>query len=140
MKNYILFLLLTITFVSCSREEDGPSSQDPYEQTYGFTIQRDPSFATLPVGYTMPFTFNLVTNYDFSNPNIHTRFIYNSNIYNGGILKLNGVVLAPSTAYYFTSKNNVFEYTGNVSGNHKIKFMILNEHYSKDETFDFNFQ
>lgn len=135
MKNIFLFLLTVVLVYSCRPKDDYSPTE---EELYGIKVERNTTFSPLPIGYTNTFKFNLVTNYNFDDPNFQTVFYFHPNTFNG-VLKLNGVVLNPNTMYYFINKNNIFEYTGNSIGDHILKFDVLNPRYSKEETFTFKY-
>jgi len=117
----------TFSFNSCSEDgdwEDGNGGQ------FGFTIEKDSYFIEKAVGETNQVKFNIKPNYNFQS--IQTTFKFTTNL--NGVLKLNGQVLNPNQEYTFTNKDNIFEYTGNVAGDHLIKFSVKNSKgFSKDE-------
>lgn len=117
----------TFSFNSCSEDgdwEDGNGGQ------FGFTIEKDSYFIEKAVGETNQAKFNIKPNYNFQS--IQTTFKFTTNL--NGVLKLNGQVLNPNQEYTFTNKDNIFEYTGNVAGDHLIKFSVKNSKgFSKDE-------
>ncbi|PWN59189.1 TraQ conjugal transfer family protein [Chryseobacterium oncorhynchi] len=117
----------TFSFNSCSEDgdwEDGNGGQ------FGFTIEKDSYFIEKAVGETNQVKFNIKPNYNFQS--IQTTFKFTTNL--NGVLKLNGQVLNPNQEYTFTNKDNIFEYTGNVAGDHLIKISVKNSKgFSKDE-------
>ncbi|RNA63936.1 hypothetical protein D1631_00045 [Chryseobacterium nematophagum] len=133
MKKY-LFILLTalgaIFFNSCAKDGDWEDGRTGGQ--FGFTIERDDNFIEKGIGEVNQLKFNIQTNYDFSM--IKTSFKYTTSL--NGSLKLNGQLLNANQEYNFTSKNNIFEYIGNVSGTHNLKFTVKNSKgSSKEEEF-----
>lgn len=121
MKNllYLIFAIsLAFSFNSC--REDGEWESNGGQ--FGFKIERDNNFIEKSVGEANQLTFNIVPNYDFSA--LTTSFKFTTNL--NGVLKLNGQVLTANQSYDFTSKDNVFEYVGNVSGEHLLKITVTN--------------
>lgn len=117
----------TISFNSCSEDGDW---EDVNGGQFGFTIEKDSYFIEKAVGETNQVKFNIKPNYNFQS--IQTTFKFTTNL--NGVLKLNGQVLNPNQEYTFTNKDNIFEYTGNVAGDHLIKFSVKNSKgFSKDE-------
>ena len=132
MKN-IFFILLTCfsIFSLNSCREDGEWGNENGGQ-FGFTIERDATFIEKAVGETNQLKFNIKPSYDFAS--IKTSFKFTTNL--NGTLKLNGQTLVANQEYNFTSKENIFEYVGNVAGNHELKISVKNEKgASKEEDF-----
>lgn len=122
MKN-IFFILLTCfsIFSLNSCREDGEWGNENGGQ-FGFTIERDATFIEKAVGETNQLKFNIKPSYDFAS--IKTSFKFTTSL--NGTLKLNGETLVANQEYTFTTKNNIFEYIGNVAGTHKIQFNVKN--------------
>lgn len=131
MKNlfYLITALFCLTFSFNSCSEDGDWEEANGGQ-FGFTIEKDSYFIEKAVGETNQVKFNIKPNYNFES--IQTTFKYTTNL--NGVLKLNGQLLNPNQEYTFTNKDNIFEYTGNIAGDHVIKFSVKNSKgFSKDE-------
>ncbi|CAA7393300.1 malectin domain-containing carbohydrate-binding protein [Chryseobacterium fistulae] len=132
MKKYILILfsVLGIFFLnSCATDGDWENENGGQ---FGFKIERDDTFIEKGIGETNQIKFNIITNYDFST--IPTTFKFTTSL--NGSLKLNGQTLVANQEYTFTSKNNIFEYVGNVSGTHNLKISVKNSKgANKDEEF-----
>lgn len=131
MKNlfYLITALFCLTFSINSCSEDGDWEEANGGQ-FGFTIEKDSYFIEKAVGETNQVKFNIKPNYNFES--IPTTFKFTTNL--NGVLKLNGQLLNPNQEYTFTNKDNIFEYTGNIAGDHVIKFSVKNSKgFSKDE-------
>jgi len=131
MKNlfYLIISLFCLTFSINSCSEDGDWEETNGGQ-FGFTIEKDSYFIEKAVGETNQVKFNIKPNYNFES--IPTTFKFTTNL--NGVLKLNGQILNPNQEYTFTNKDNIFEYTGNIAGDHVIKFSVKNSKgFSKDE-------
>lgn len=133
MKKF-LFILLTalgaIFFNSCATDGDWEDGSNGGQ--FGFQIERDDNFIEKGIGEVNQLKFNIQTNYDFAT--VPTKFKYTTSL--NGSLKLNGQTLTANKEYTFTSKNNIFEYVGNVSGTHNVKFTVKNSKgVSKEEEF-----
>lgn len=127
----IAFFSLSIMFQSCA--DDGDWEDGNTGGQFGFTIVRDDNFIEKGIGEVNQLKFNIQTNYDFST--VQTSFKYTTSL--NGSLKLNGQTLVANQEYTFTSKDNIFEYVGNVSGTHNLKFTVKNEKgASKEEEFE----
>lgn len=137
MKNVFLLLIafFTLAFVNSCRE-DGDWEDGNNGGQFGFTIERDNNFIERAVGEVNQLKFNVVPNYDFNS--ITTSFKFTTNL--NGVLKLNGQVLTANQEYNFTTKNNIFEYVGNVAGTHKIQVNVKNSKgASKVEDFELKY-
>lgn len=137
MKKLIYILLavfcLSITINSC--QEDG-NWEDVNGGQFGFSVKRDANFIEKAVGETNQFKFNIEANYDFAT--IPMKFKFTTDL--SGVLKLNGQVLNPNQEYTLTNKDNIFEYTGNVEGSHKVSFVVSNtKNVTKEEVFEFKY-
>lgn len=132
MKNIFLILLTCFSIFSLnSCREDGDWGNENGGQ-FGFTIERDATFIEKAVGETNQLKFNIKPSYDFAS--ITTTFKFTTSL--NGTLKLNGETLAANKEYTFTSKDNIFEYIGNVAGTHDLKISVKNEKgASKEEEF-----
>lgn len=125
----ILSLFSILLFNSC--REDGDWGNDNAGQ-FGFTIERDNNFIEKAVGEINQLKFNVRPSYDFQS--IQTSFKFTTNL--NGTLKLNGELLTANQEYNFTTKENIFEYVGNVSGIHELKIIVKNgKGVSKEEVF-----
>lgn len=136
MKN-IFFILLTCfsIFSLNSCREDGEWGNENGGQ-FGFTIERDATFIEKAVGETNQLKFNIKPSYDFAS--IKTSFKFTTNL--NGTLKLNGETLVVNQEYTFESKDNIFEYVGNVVGSHNLKISVKNEKgASKEEEFELKY-
>ena len=132
-------LLLLIAFVSVltinSCREDGDWGNDNTGQ-FGFTIQRDTNFIEKSVGETNQLTFNIIPNYDFAT--IPTTFKFTTNL--NGVLSLNGQTLIANQEYTFDTKDNIFNYVGNVTGTHQLKISVKNSKgANKEEEFSLSY-
>lgn len=136
MKKFIFILIAFISiFTIKSCREDGDWGNENGGQ-FGFTIDRDTNFIEKSVGETNQLRFDIVTNYDFNS--IPTSFKFTTNL--NGVLSLNGQVLTANQEYTFTTKNNIFEYVGNVSGTHQLKINTKNSKgASKEENFELKY-
>lgn len=133
----LLFILLAFfsVFALNSCREDGDWGNDN-EGQFGFTIERDANFIEKSVGEANSLKFNLVTNYDFAT--VPTKFKFTTNL--NGALSLNGQTLVANQEYSFTTKDNIFQYVGNVSGSHQLKISVKNDKgASKEEEFELNY-
>lgn len=120
----LFLLLVAFTFVilnSC--REDGDWQDGNNTGQFGFSIERDNNFIEKSVGESNDLKFNIVPNYDFNT--VKTSFKFTTNL--NGVLKLNGEVLTANKEYDFTSKNNIFQYIGNVSGTHDLEISVKND-------------
>lgn len=136
MKN-IFFILLTCfsIFSLNSCREDGEWGNENGGQ-FGFTIDRDATFIEKAVGETNQLKFNIKPSYDFSS--IKTSFKFTTNL--NGTLKLDGKTLIANQEYTFESKDNIFEYVGNVAGTHELKISVKNvKGASKEEEFELKY-
>lgn len=133
MKKYLLILIAVLgTLFTNSCATDGDWEDGTNGGQFGFTIERDDNFIEKGIGEANQLKFNIQTNYDFSQ--VQTTFKFTTSL--NGSLKLNGQTLTPNQEYTFTSKNNIFEYVGNVSGTHDLKFTVKNSKgASKEEEF-----
>lgn len=133
MKKYLLILIAVLgTLFTNSCATDGDWEDGTNGGQFGFTIERDDNFIEKGIGEANQLKFNIQTNYDFSQ--VQTKFKFTTSL--NGSLKLNGQTLTPNQEYTFTSKNNIFEYVGNVSGTHDLKFTVKNSKgASKEEEF-----
>lgn len=136
MRNTIIIILSffsILLFNSC--REDGDWGNDN-EGQFGFTIERDNNFIEKAVGEINQLKFNVRPSYDFQS--IKTSFKFTTNL--NGTLKLNGETLAANQEYTFESKDNIFEYVGNVVGSHNLKISVKNEKgVSKEEEFELKY-
>lgn len=135
MKKFIYLVLtifcLSLTLNSCQEDGDWENGAQ-----FGFTIERDNNFIEKGVGETNQLKFNIKPSYNFEQ--IQTSFKFTTNL--NGVLKLNGQVLTANQEYQFTNKNNIFEYTGNIAGDHSIKIMVKNSKgFTKDEEFELKY-
>lgn len=133
----IIFILLTFftVFALNSCREDGDWGNDS-EGQFGFTVDRDANFIEKSVGEANSLKFNLITNYDFAT--VPTTFKFTTTL--NGVLSLNGQTLVANQEYSFTTKDNIFEYVGNVSGSHLLTINVKNEKgASKEEKFELNY-
>lgn len=136
MKN-IFFILLTCfsIFSLNSCREDGEWGNENGGQ-FGFTIERDATFIEKAVGETNQLKFNIKPSYDFAS--IATTFKFTTSL--NGTLKLNGETLVANKEYTFTTKDNIFEYIGNVAGTHDLKISVKNSKgASKVEDFELKY-
>lgn len=133
MKKYLLILIAVLgTLFTNSCATDGDWEDGTNGGQFGFTIERDDNFIEKGIGEANQLKFNIQTNYDFSQ--VETTFKFTTSL--NGSLKLNGQTLTPNQEYTFTSKTNIFEYVGNVSGTHDLKFTVKNSKgASKEEEF-----
>ncbi|PWN62405.1 hypothetical protein C1631_022840 [Chryseobacterium phosphatilyticum] len=133
MKKYLLILfsvLGTLFLNSCANDGDWENENGGQ---FGFKIERDDNFIEKGIGELNQLKFNILPNYDFST--IPTTFKFTTNL--NGSLKLNGQALVANQEYTFTSKNNIFEYVGNVSGTHNLKITVKNSKgATKEEEFE----
>ena len=123
MKNVFLLLIAFISlsfFNSC--RDDGDWENGNNTGQFGFTIERDNNFIERGIGETNNLKFNIVPNYNFNS--LTTSFKFTTNL--NGVLKLNGQVLTANQEYNFTSKENNFEYIGNVAGTHNLEISVKN--------------
>lgn len=128
----IAFLSISFTFNSCSEDGDWEETSD----RYSFTIERDKDFIEKGVGEKNQLKYNVNPSYQFEA--FEMKFKYTSNL--NGILSLNGVVLDQNKEYTLTKQNNIFEYTGNVSGTHNVKIIATNSKgYTKTEDFELKY-
>ena len=130
-KIFFIFLSFICALSLNSCREDGDWGNDNGGQ-FGFTIERDATFIEKAVGESNQLKFNIKPSFDFAS--IKTSFKFTTNL--NGTLKLNGQTLVANQEYNFTSKENIFEYVGNVAGNHELKISVKNEKgASKEEDF-----
>lgn len=130
-KIFFIFLSFICALSLNSCREDGDWGNDNGGQ-FGFTIERDATFIEKAVGESNQLKFNIKPSFDFAS--IKTSFKFTTNL--NGTLKLNGQTLVANQEYNFTSKENIFEYVGNVAGNHELKISVKNEKgASKEEVF-----
>ncbi|REC39844.1 hypothetical protein [Chryseobacterium sp. 5_R23647] len=134
MKKYFLILLSvlgTLFLNSCATDGDWEDGNNG--GVFGFTIERDETFIEKGLGEVNQLKFNIIPNYDFNT--VQTTFKFTTSL--NGSLKLNGQNLVANQEYTFTSKENIFEYVGNVSGTHDLKFTVKNaKGASKEEVFE----
>ncbi|AZI21493.1 hypothetical protein [Chryseobacterium taklimakanense] len=127
---FIMISFLSVFLINSCRE-DGEWGNENGGQ-FGFTIERDATFIEKAVGETNQLKFNIKPSYDFAS--IATSFKFTTSL--NGTLKLNGETLVANQEYTFTTKDNIFEYIGNVAGNHELKISVKNEKgASKEEDF-----
>ncbi|WP_312820411.1 hypothetical protein [Kaistella carnis] len=132
MKNIFFILLSFFSVLSLnSCREDGEWGNENGGQ-FGFSIERDKDFIEKGVGEENQLKFNIKPSYDFAS--IATTFKFTTSL--NGTLKLNGETLVANKEYTFTTKDNIFEYIGNVAGTHDLKISVKNEKgASKEEEF-----
>lgn len=131
-----LFAIVAITFTIQSCSEDGDWENGTNGGQFGFTIERDDYFIEKAVGEVNQIKFNIKPNYNFET--VETTFKFTTNM--NGILKLNGEVLEANKEYKFSKKDNIFEYTGNASGDHNLKISVKNDKgASKEEQFSLKY-
>lgn len=134
MKKLALLILaiISISFINSCREDGNWEN----EGQFGFTVDRDTNFIEKAVGEVNPFKLNVHTNYDFSS--IPMTFKFTTSL--TGTLKLNGSTLTANTEYPLTNAQNIFEYTGQVSGTHDVIITLKNSKgISVSEKFNFTY-
>lgn len=133
------FLALLIAFTSIffinSCQEDGDWENGEGGQ-FGFKIERDSYFIEKSVGEANQLKFNVIPNYDFTA--VPMKFKFTSTL--NGSLTLGTMVLQPNVEYPLSNKNNIFKYTGNVSGTHELTIIVSNDKgVTKEEKFSLEY-
>jgi len=116
MKKLILIFCTLLFLVNCQNDRD---FEDQNSSQFNFTVNRDENFIEKAVGETNQLKFNINPTYDFNALATSIKFTTNLN----GVLKLNGEILNANQKYTLTSKDNIFEYIGNVSGTHHCSLL-----------------
>lgn len=133
MKKLLLIFCSLFFLVSCQNDRD---LDDQNSSQFGFTVDRDENFIEKSVGEVNQLKFNINPSYDFNSLETSIKFTTNLD----GVLKLNGEVLNANQKYTLSSKDNIFEYIGNVSGTHQLKFTAQNSKgFSKEESFELKY-
>lgn len=134
MKKLLIFFVTVVSlFLINSCREDGDWEN---ESQFTFSVERDNNFIEKSIGEANQIKFNINPSYDFQSIKTSFKFVTNQN----GVLKLNGQVLTANQVYDFENKDNIFEYTGNVSGNHVLKITASNDKgFEKVEEFTMPF-
>lgn len=133
MKKLILIFCTLLFLVNCQNDRD---FEDQNSSQFAFTIDRDESFIEKSVGETNQLKFNINPTYDFNALATSIKFTTNLN----GVLKLNGEILNANQKYTLTSKENIFEYIGNVSGTHQVQFTVQNSKgFSLEASFELKY-
>lgn len=135
MKNiFVLFIALFSLTLFNSCRDDGDEWKENGQ--FAFTIERDNNFIEKAVGEVNSFKFNVNPSYNYSTIPMTFKFTTNLN----GSLKLDGNVLVANKEYPLPNKDNIFEYTGNVSGTHQVQIIVKNsKNISKEENFNFTY-
>lgn len=125
MKKSIFIALLGIAtmFSVQSCREDGGWEDVQVASQYGFTIDRDREFIEKGVGEKNFLKFNINAAYEFSTISTYIKFTTSDE----GVLSLNGEELEANKEYQLKTFQNVLEYTGKVSGRHKVKVYVRND-------------
>lgn len=133
MKKLLLLFCSLLFLFNCQSDRD---FEDQNSAQFGFTVERDENFIEKAVGETNQLKFNIKPNYNFSSLETSVKFTTNLD----GVLKLNSEVLNANQKYTLTSQENIFEYVGNVSGTHQLKFTVQNSKgFSVEESFELKY-
>ncbi|MFN3021834.1 hypothetical protein ACK1KB_12790 [Chryseobacterium sp. TY3] len=133
MKKLLLLFCSLLLLFNCQSDRD---LEDPNSAQFGFTVDRDENFIEKSVGEINQLKFNINPTYDFNTLTTSIKFTTNLD----GVLKLNGEILNANQKYTLTSKDNIFEYIGNVSGTHQLQFTVQNSKgFSLEESFELKY-
>ncbi|MCY1659307.1 TraQ conjugal transfer family protein [Chryseobacterium sp. SL1] len=134
MKKFCYLILSALIFTVLSCRED--SNLIDGSNQFSLKVDRDTDFISKNIGETNELKFNIIPDYDFNS--VETTFSFTTD--KNGTLTLNGNTLSPNTSYAFSSKNNMFKYVGNESGQHELKIVVKNSKgFTKEERFNLNY-